>query len=115
LFKANPLKLLKKINISCIIKGTYKPDRIQAQRVVNILANVNRNNAAALDVIFLSKVRLPQGINKYKVLLRFFNGVDLLRASARVGGAAAVAREALSEVTESGDCKSTTSMLSKDV
>jgi hypothetical protein len=49
------------------------------------------------------------------VLPRFFNNIDLLKTSAKVGGAAAVARKALSRVTESGDYKSTTSMLSKDV
>jgi hypothetical protein len=49
------------------------------------------------------------------VLPRFFNGVDLLRASARVGGTAAVAREALLRVIGSGDYESTTSMPSKGV
>jgi hypothetical protein len=49
------------------------------------------------------------------VLPGFFNSVNLLRASAKVGGAAVVAREALLGVTGSGDCESTTSMLSKDV
>jgi butyrate kinase len=115
LFKANPLKLFKEINIGCTTKGTYKLDKIQARRVVTIPADVNKNNAAALDAVFLSKVRLPQRVNKYKVLPRFFNSVDLLEASARVGGAAAVAREALLRVIGSGDYESTTSMLSKGV
>jgi hypothetical protein len=58
LFKANPLKLLKKINISCTIKGSHRLDRIQAQKAVIIPANVDRNNTAALDAVFLLKVRL---------------------------------------------------------
>jgi hypothetical protein len=49
------------------------------------------------------------------VLLRFFDSVDLLRASARVEEAAAVAREALLRVIRSGDCESTTFMPLKGV
>jgi hypothetical protein len=59
LFKANPLKLFKEINIGCITKGTYKPDRIQARKAVIIPADIDKNNTAALDAVFLSKVRLP--------------------------------------------------------
>jgi hypothetical protein len=59
LFKANFSKLFKKINIGCTTKGTYRPDKIQAQRAVTILADVDKNNAAALNTVFLSKVRLP--------------------------------------------------------
>jgi hypothetical protein len=49
------------------------------------------------------------------VLLRFFNSIDLLKALARVRGAAAVAREALLGVTRSGDYESITFMPSKGV
>jgi hypothetical protein len=59
LFKANPSKLFKEINVGCITKGTYRPDKIQAQKAVTIPADVNKNNAAALDAVFLLKVRLP--------------------------------------------------------
>jgi hypothetical protein len=58
LFKANPSKLFKEINVGCITRGTYRPDRIQARRAVIIPADVDKNDAAALDVVFLSKVRL---------------------------------------------------------
>jgi hypothetical protein len=114
-FKANPSKLFEEINVGCTTRGTHGPDRIQARRAVTIPADVDGNDAAALDAVFLSKVRLPQGVDEYEVLPGFFDGVDLSGASARVGGAAAVAREALSGVTGSGDCESTTSMPSKGV
>jgi hypothetical protein len=58
LFKANPSKLFKKINIGYITRGTYKPDRIQAQKAVIILADKDKNNATALNAVFLLKVRL---------------------------------------------------------
>jgi hypothetical protein len=44
--------------VSYTTRGTYKPDRIQARKAVIIPANKDRNNAAALDTVFLSKVRL---------------------------------------------------------
>jgi hypothetical protein len=58
LFKANLLKLFEEINVGCTTRGTYRPDRIQAQKAVIIPANVDRNDAAALDAVFLLKVRL---------------------------------------------------------
>jgi hypothetical protein len=49
------------------------------------------------------------------VLPGFFNNINLLRALAKVGEAAAVAREALLRVIGSGDYELTTSMLLKGV
>jgi hypothetical protein len=49
------------------------------------------------------------------VLPGFFDSVNLSGASARVEGAAAVARKALLGVIGSGDCESTISMLLKSV
>jgi hypothetical protein len=49
------------------------------------------------------------------VLLRFFDNVNLLGALAKVGGAAAVAREALLRVIELDNCELTTFMLLKGV
>jgi hypothetical protein len=49
------------------------------------------------------------------VLLKFFNGVNLLKALAKVRGAATVTREALLKVTRSDNYKSITSMPSKDI
>jgi hypothetical protein len=115
LFKANSSKLFKEINVGYITKGTYRPDKIQAQRAVIIPANINKNNAAVLDAVFLSKVRLSQRVNKYKVLPRFFDNINLLGASAKVRGAAVIARKALLKVTRSGDYKLTTSIPLKGV
>jgi hypothetical protein len=61
-------------------KDSHRPDKIQAQKAVIIPADINKNNATALDVVFLLKVRLPQRVNKYKVLPGFFDDVNLLRA-----------------------------------
>jgi hypothetical protein len=58
LFKTNPSKLFEEINIGYTTRGTYRPDRIQARKAVIILADRDRNNAAALNAVFLLKVRL---------------------------------------------------------
>jgi hypothetical protein len=49
------------------------------------------------------------------VLLGFFNSVNLLGALAKVGGAVAVAKKALSKVIRSGNCESTIFMLLKGI
>lgn len=76
-FKANPSELLEEINVGCTTRSSHGPARIQAGRAATIPAGVDGNDAAALDAVFSSKVRLSQQGGEYAVLSGFLDGVDL--------------------------------------
>jgi hypothetical protein len=73
-FKANPLKLLEEVNISCIT-------RVPAKRAVTVPVGVDKNNATALNAVFSSAPGLSQEENKeYQLPPGFFDRVDFLGA-----------------------------------
>jgi hypothetical protein len=58
-FKANPLKLLKEVNIGCIVGGIIR-------RAVTVPIKVDENDATVLNTVFLSVASLSQGgYNEY--------------------------------------------------
>ena len=68
--KANPLKLLEEVNISCI-------PGVPAGRAATVPVGVDENDPAALNTVFSSVARLSQGENnEYQLPPSFFGRVD---------------------------------------
>ena len=68
--RANPLELLKEINIGCTT-------RVGAGKAVTVPVGVDENDPAALNAVFSSMASLSQGNNnEYPLPPGFFDGVD---------------------------------------
>jgi hypothetical protein len=52
LFRANPLKLLDKVNVGCTTSGNRMLDRARIGRAVTMPAGTDEDDIAALDTAF---------------------------------------------------------------
>ena len=75
-FPSNPSKLLEEINIGCTVSSGSRPDGMHTGRAVTIPAELNENDAVALDGAFLSERLCHEGDDYQLPSSSFYNGVN---------------------------------------